>query len=223
MKAFFSITLFLTTVLAFSKDKGRGVFYVSSEVKGKIEISIYERSNFKSKELGVFIYDYIGNGETKFSVRAKNLKEDNLLEFEYERLGLPLCELSGNWIKVIYGYDQSGKVLIGWVESREAITGYFLWPDYFKNTMLFFESPDQIKFFDKPNGVVREFELIPSQHLKYDYIMKPLEISDEWMKVEVTTPSDYCDTPENKTTGIFWIKFLSKDRRPLVWYFTRGC
>lgn len=223
MKVLLTTIFFFTTLSVFSKDKGIGILYVSSDLKGKTLINMYERKDVKSKLLGVFNSQHSGNGQTTYSVQAENVKTDNLIEFEYEKLGLPLRGISDNWLNVIYGYDKSGKALTGWIEQKGGTTDYFLWKDYLKSAMLFFESTDRIEFFDKPEGMKAEFKLQPSQNLKYDYIMKPVELNGNWMKVEVTTPSNYCNTPEVKETKVFWIKYLDQNGRPLVWYFTRGC
>lgn len=220
MKTFLTTVFFLTSLLVFSKDKGIGIFYASDS--GKVHVNIYEKNNPESRLLGVFVSEHLGDGQTACSVQVKNMKTDNLIEFEYEKLGLPLRGISDNWLNVIYGYDKSGNVLTGWIEQSVA-TDYFLWKDYLKSVMLFFESTDRINFFDTPNGNKVEFKLQPSQNFKYDYIMKPVELHGDWMKVEVTSPSNYCDTPEIKETKELWIKYLDKSGRPLVWYFTRGC
>jgi hypothetical protein len=223
MKSFLTAIFLLTTSLVFSKDKGIGLLYVSSDLKGKVQINIYEKNNVESRLLGLFISQQLEEGQTTYSIQERNIKTDNLIEFEYEKQGLPLCGIRDNWVNVIYGYDKSGKALTGWIEQKSGTTDYFIWKDYLKSVMLFFESADQIKFFDKPDGARVEFKLQPSQNLKYDYIMKPVELNGSWMKVEVTTPSNYCDTPETKETRVFWIKYLDQNGRPLVWYFTRGC
>ncbi len=223
MKTFLTIVFFLTTLLVFSKDKGIGIFYVSSNLKGKVQVNIYEKNNLESRLLGVYISEHSEGGQTTYSVQVRNIKTDNLIEFEYEKSGLPLRGISDSWLNVIYGHDKLGKALTGWVEQKSGTTDYFLWKDYLKFEMLFFDSPDRIEFFDKAGGEKVEFKLQPSQNLKYDYIMKSIELDGDWMKVEVTTPSNYCNTPEVKETKVFWIRYLDRKGRPLVWYFTRGC
>lgn len=223
MKSFLTIILYLSALSLFSKDKGIGVLFVSPDLKGKIQIDIYEKNTSKSKLLGSFLYENAKEGQTNYKVQVKELQTDNLIEFEYERLGLPISEVGKGWLKVIYGYNKLGKELTGWIEHKEGTTRYYLWKDYLKEAMLYFESPDSISFFNEPNGTRIEFKLQPSTHLKYDYIMKSVAVDGIWMKVEVTTPSDYCQTPETKQTKLFWIKYLDQRGRPLVWYFTRGC
>lgn len=223
MKLIFNFAFIFITFFAFSKDKGIGILFFSSEPAGKTQVNIYEKNSAGSTVLGAFIREYMGNGQTTYTVQVNNLKEDNLTEYKYETLGLPFCETRGNWVNVIYGYDVSGKVLTGWIEQKNGVTDHLIWREYLKSAMLFFEQTDKISFFDSPNGVNIDFKLQPSPYLVFDYIMKPMDTSGNWMKVEVTTPSDYCNMPKDKVTRVFWIKYLDQNGRPLVWYFTRGC
>jgi len=223
MKSLLTVILFLTTISLLSKDKGIGIFSVSSESPGLVQINIYEKNTAKSKLLGLFQCENKEGNQTGYKIQVKGIQSDNLVEFEYEKSGLPINEVKENWIRVICGYDKSGKTIEGWVEYRVGVDRYFLWKDYLKEPLLFFESTENINFFNEPNGTTVEFKLQPSKYLKYDYIMKPVTTDGIWMKVEVTTPSNYCKTPESKETKLFWIKYLDKNGRPLVWYFTRGC
>jgi hypothetical protein len=214
------ITIFcLMATSILSKDKGIGILSMSSDLKGTVHVNIYEKNSSKSKLLGSFIQ----SEKRDYKIQSKLVQTDNLIEFEYEISGIPISEVNNNWLRVIYGYDKSGKALMGWIEHKKGITRYLLWKDYLKEQDLFFESTDQIIFFDKPNGSKVGFKLEPSEHLVYDYIMKPIEVSGNWMKVEVFTPSNNCNTPINVRKEIFWIKYLNDRGRPLVWYFTRGC
>jgi hypothetical protein len=57
------------------------------------------------------------------------------------------------------------------------------------------------------------------------YVLHPLETRGDWMRVELSVPSDYCtepdDPPSDKAIG--WVRWRDDDRGPWVWYFTRGC
>ncbi len=206
-----------------SKDKGIGILSFNSDLKGTIQANIYEKKASKAKLLGSFIQQNDTDGHGDFRVQSKLLQTDSFVEFDYEIRGLPITEVSDKWLKVIYGYDKLGRTLLGWIEHRKGITRYLLWKDFLKEQDVFFESADQISFYDKPNGTRVEFKLEPSKYLVYDYIMKPIEASGNWMKVEVITPSNICASPINVRKEIFWIKYLNEYGRPLLWYFTRGC
>lgn len=55
-----------------------------------------------------------------------------------------------------------------------------------------------------------------------DHIIRPREVQGDWMRVEVTQPSDYCARVRaTRRTG--WIKWRSPERGPWVWYYPRGC
>jgi hypothetical protein len=59
---------------------------------------------------------------------------------------------------------------------------------------------------------------------RLDYIMKPLQVRDRWLQVELLTPSPMCVFPEPEVTpDTVWIQYLGTDGRPRVFYYTRGC
>lgn len=218
-----AVIFLLVTVFSFGQDKGKGLLFFDSNSKEKVEINIYKSKNYKSKVLGVLTYQNIEDGQTIMKVDDKRLFDENFIEYAYEKSGIPLCSISDNWIELIYGFDKEGKKLIGWVEYKKNITHYLLWSEYLKSQLLFFEFPEKINLYNEINGKELIFKLNPSPYLKYDYIMKPLEVKGKWMKVELTTPNDSCEDYEIKRKGIFWIKYLNNKCRPIVWYFTRGC
>lgn len=208
------------------KDRGIGVLFL---LQGQATIDTRRADTvfiYKERNFGSMVLDrYSINPKDRFDVLIKgNDEQAQLLEFEYESLGLPILEVQAQWIKVIFGRDNnSGKTLSGWINHKEGITNYHLWRNHLKEHLLFFDSPNQISFFDKINGANIAFTLAPSKFLTYDYIMRPLLTDGVWMKVEVTTPSDYCESPNVREIKIFWIKYLDQRGRPMVWYFTRGC
>ncbi|QMU66543.1 MAG: hypothetical protein GKR88_21125 [Flavobacteriaceae bacterium] len=222
MKNKISIIFLIIAVSCFAKDKGKGLLYIIKNEK-KVEIKIYERSNSNSKMLAVFTYENKGNGEIVYEINSERLVEENLIEFEYEEQGIPLCRKYKNWLKVIYGFEKNGKKLVGWIKYEKQKINYFFWSEHLKSKLLFFESSDKINLYDAINGNEVSFKLEPSPYLKYDYIMKPLETKGKWMKVELTTPNDNCDIPNHKRKGVFWIRYLDDKFSPKVWYFTRGC
>jgi hypothetical protein len=56
-----------------------------------------------------------------------------------------------------------------------------------------------------------------------DYILEPLEVRGDWMRVILKQPSDYCYPDVVPTRSEGWIRWYSPDRGPLVWYYSRGC
>lgn len=59
-----------------------------------------------------------------------------------------------------------------------------------------------------------------------DHHLEPIEFQDDWMRVRVKQPSDYCHDIEVTVAvaeHVGWVRWRSPDKGPWVWYFTRGC
>lgn len=172
---------------------------------------------------------------------------DGVLEVGYEELALPVLRTApdGRWLKVSFAFDGDRETRTGWVDSNHPNLEHRSWDDWLcERGVLFFVDPDSIAFFTAPNGERRELALEPSVGSRgYDYVMVPVApesdsedvVGDPWMEVRVVSPSDYCAGPdpdaEPDRDGASdapveqraWIRYLTDDGRPRVWYFTRGC
>jgi hypothetical protein len=69
-----------------------------------------------------------------------------------------------------------------------------------------------------PAGRVGEVPAGPTAYALY-----PREVRGDWMRVEMSEPSDYCADPAPDVPRIEgWVRW--RDRGALqLWYFTRGC
>jgi hypothetical protein len=125
----------------------------------------------------------------------------------------------------VIGYDVQGKKIIGYGKLYDDVTSIIKWDDYLINKKLVFDfwNDVPIKFYEEPNGDQIYFSLEPSEYTEYDYIMRPIKKNDNWMYVEVTSPSDNCNEPKYKIVKKFWIKYLKDNNVPIVFYFPRGC
>jgi imidazolonepropionase-like amidohydrolase len=57
-----------------------------------------------------------------------------------------------------------------------------------------------------------------------EYAIHPLEVRDDWMRVELSVPSDYCAEPGNPAEKVEgWIRWRDDARGPWLWHYTRGC
>ena len=58
-----------------------------------------------------------------------------------------------------------------------------------------------------------------------NYHLKPVEFRGDWLRVQVTQPSDYCAGPDEVKSQTIegWIQWRSAEKGPWVWYYTRGC
>jgi hypothetical protein len=54
-------------------------------------------------------------------------------------------------------------------------------------------------------------------------VLEPHEVRGGWMRVTLVQPSDYCDPDTMPTRLEGWVRWLTEDRGPQLWYFTRGC
>jgi hypothetical protein len=54
-------------------------------------------------------------------------------------------------------------------------------------------------------------------------VLEPHEVRGGWMRVTLVQPSDYCFPDVMSTRGEGWVRWLTEDRGPQLWYFTRGC
>lgn len=168
-----------------------------------------------------------------FQIKSKHIVENCLFEFEYETKGLPIQELEKNSFKIIIGTDSLNNPVMGWVKYNSKSLGYYLWEDYLlKKELYFSDSPSMYQFYKTPHGEKKIIDLIKddseySQYLEkefiFNYIMHPIKKEGKWLKVEVVTPSDYCDEVLKPKKEVLWIRYLDDKGRPLVWYYTRGC
>ena len=94
-----------------------------------------------------------------------------------------------------------------------------LWEDVLPGLPLFFAlPPDSFRFHAAPDGPEESFPV------EYDeYILWPLEVQGDWMRVRAVTPSDYCAEPTSPRQDTLWIRWRGEPNGPRVWFYTRGC
>jgi len=167
----------------------------------------------------------------------------NVIEFDYERAGLPFDSVApGEWIRVIPGFATAGSASAGggatgagdnaavdttevraWARLRPDRLDLVRWTDELPRHDLFFAPGIEPAFFGDADGRAVPFR-VPVEG--DDYIMypvRPLEMHGEWMRVRVVTPSDMCGDPVGPRSAVVWIRFLDGIGRPRTWYHTRGC
>jgi hypothetical protein len=163
---------------------------------------------------------------------------DVMLEYGYEIVGFPVLDFGkdSTWVKVTYNCrDTLGKPQ-GWVHVDEEITFVKTWSQILVEPPLFFRKKKDICFFSAPDSnsplKIKLFEKHGNRPGYPDYIMYPQRIVGSWMEVIVETPSNNCGQSEwfRKLYGIekaqhyrAWIHFLDKRKRPIVFFYTRGC
>ena len=158
-------------------------------------------------------------GVYRYEAREGLLQEQGTLEFGYEILGLVLLErIPDGWVRVYLGKAPGGAVASGWARARPGALGLTLWEELLPRQALFFAlPPDSIRFHASPEGPAEPF---PTDD---GYIMWPLEVSGDWMRVRAVAPSDYCFDPPSPRQDTLWVRFRGENGRPRVWFYTVGC
>lgn len=158
---------------------------------------------------------------------------DGGLEVGYEERAFPVLEETPEgWVRVGFASDDAGETRSGWVDAGDPALERVHWEAWLADGPargpLWFPDPEEIAFFDGPEGGRLEPDLVPGAGgVGLDYALYPLRTEGPWMRVRVVSPSDYCrepdelDTERLETTA--WIRYLDPEGRPAVWYFTRGC
>jgi len=153
--------------------------------------------------------------------------EDGALEVAYEERALPLLEggPDDRWVRVSFALDSMGRSRTGWLDAQDPRLGRAYWPTWLEQKeTLFFLDPDSIAFFTAPDGVRIELPLEPTLgSQRFDYSIYPLSTDGRWMEVRVVSPSDHCSDPDSPAVTRAWLRYLSPEARPRVWYATRGC
>ena len=150
-----------------------------------------------------------------------------MIEFDPEVPGWAVLRFSDDsaWAQVTLApFDSAGPT--GWVALRDDSAKVLLWSRILPNKSLYFLRPIDVAFYAAPVESARvERTLVRHANSdEYNYIMTPLEVRGAWLRVALLTPSPMCEWPEPKVTpDTLWIRFLTADNRPRVFYYTRGC
>ncbi len=150
---------------------------------------------------------------------------ERMIEFDYEVSGWAILRFTpdSEWVKVTLApSDPPGPV--GWVRLRPDTAEALLWSKILRGRPLFFLRSSDIAFYSRPDRrtrinrpLVRE-----SNSDRFNYIMNPLAARGRWLRVELLSPSNLCGEPK-VTPDTVWIEYLTSEKRPNVFYYTRGC
>ena len=154
---------------------------------------------------------------------AEALVAEALLETGYEEPSLIVLEEGrAGWLRIRYATgDRSAWTPACALQASPAGLRFIRWQDWFLDSELsplFFRTELLRPLRSEPSP-----ESTALVNISGDYILEPLEIRGEWMRVNLKQPSDYCafDVEPTQTEG--WVRWYSADRGPAVWFFTRGC
>ncbi len=186
---------------------------------------------FRSPDGGPF--EWLQNGwlvDTE-SGDAEPFSTAGMLETGYETPTFIVHEQRTNgWLQVRYRSDE-GKAGRAWVHPRLSTIGgerlvFENWSERLTSdgiSPLHFRRKVPHVLRDQPSTSGNRLRLIPGEEHRYH--IEPLEISGDWMRVNLVQPSDYCGLPEGRQAveQNGWIQWRDDQTGPWLWYHTRGC
>lgn len=158
-----------------------------------------------------YVFDFLENNEADVIL-------SNKFEYGYEKFGLPIIDTANNWIKVLLPKNEHF-FEYGYVNLDISEIEVVYWAEMLTKVPLFFTN-DSIKIL---------YTWIEGEQIKIDsnvfndYVLYPLHVEGNWMKVKLITPSEECELVSEGKIINGWIKYLQDNGRPNVWYFPRGC
>jgi hypothetical protein len=152
---------------------------------------------------------------------------EQMIEFDYEVTGWAILEFSGDssWVKVSLAPAQTSGA-VGWVQLQPDSVTAFLWSGILPRHRLFFLREPDIAFYKVPAPKARVDRRLATHpgSAELNYIMNPLAVRGTWLRVELLSPSPYCESAEIKVApDTLWIQYLTDRGRPQVFFYTRGC
>jgi hypothetical protein len=215
-----------------ASDRGVGILIFAADSVppgGTIRktVTLYASPSTQARVLGRFVFT---SADMNWSYQME-LQEagvcSNALEYGYEDDGLPIDTVRADrWVRVIYAIAADKQPRRAWVQALPGRTAVLEWPQHLKEQSLFFlDEASGIAFYHAAAGTRARFELAKDPETgRISYSITPVQVQGPWMQVRVTTPTDQCTdrAPAARDTTL-WIRYLDERRRPLVWYYTRGC
>jgi len=163
------------------------------------------------------------------SVYAAN--EPNLIG-ELERVshddyGLVADRVQGGWARAVYGYTRTGQVRRGWVRLMPGHVEYKSYDAQILQHITWFEKPESVELFDRPNGQRVRFPLRPFAADAPDYELEVLLIRGSWIEVQITVPdtNPCAGNPEAKVErrARTWVRRHDRRGRYQIAYAPAGC
>lgn len=187
----------------------------------------YARFELYDKQIGPNSYVL----SSKITFLETGVSEDNKALYDFIHAtaqGLVGLEYSQDslWFKISLDYSNPDNPPSAWVNKSDLdISGCEVvwWNKYYgKSKYIYFRCDSAQKFYSDPSYTKRIYPLINDQ--KQNYSMSAIRIIDDWMQVELFSPSAYDQLNRNDSTKKYtyaiqkkvWIKFLDKNGQPLV-------
>ena len=130
------------------------------------------------------------------------------------------------WIKFRHSEGPTG---IAWthqclISSGKIPLSFKSWEQHFNNkSPMYFRSRVRHSLREEPSITSTRLQWVPAY--KENYHFKILEVRDDWMRIEMTLPSDHCSSKKvvNAKQYQGWVKWKDEQTGPWIWYYTRGC
>ena len=149
-----------------------------------------------------------------------------LIETGYEERSFMVLETrQDEWLRIRYARDEESW-LSAWVSlcalgASPAPLAYAPWSDWLLGddiSPLFVRAGLPLALHAEPSDASATVASVTEAD-----VLDPHEVRGEWMRVTLKQPSDYCRPDVVSTSREGWVRWLTEDRGPRVWYFTRGC
>jgi hypothetical protein len=210
-----------------ARIQGIGAVYVGGG-NPALELVVRQRASDAAP-----VVAYLGTVERAdglHSVYAAN--EPNLVgELErvsHEEYGLVVDLVQSGWARTVYGYTRTGQVRRGWVRLVPGGVEYKSYDAQIVQHLTWFEKPESVELFDRPNGRRLRFPLRPSAaDAAEDYELEVLSIRGSWIQVQLTVPNtNACaGNPEAKVERRTraWVHRHDRRGRYQIAYAAAGC
>lgn len=208
-------------------DRGIGIAYlVRAPSWGILDDTalVRARPDSAARVVGAFLFHQrVGGSVYHYGVAAAERLRPNVFEYGYEVMGVAIDSLTarGTWARVILGFDRRDAPYRGWVSLDSTHVSYLLWKKELARRDVYFILDHEPRFFLRPGGSELDLGIRKGQ----SHVMHPIEARGPWLKVRVAQPADICVLPHEVNSKITdaWIRYLTPEGRPRVWYGTRGC
>lgn len=187
----------------------------------RIAIPLYSEPG--DEHWGWFVNGWLANASPA-PQEVKPMGVSGLVETGYETSSFVVLEnRDDGWVRFRYGKPAEGRDGLAWTHTCHVEAQglrFETWEDRFMSGEI---SP--LTFRSPVPHALRAGPAESSEQLLWivgDHHLEPIEFQDDWMRVRVKQPSDYCrdiDVAEH----VGWVRWHSSEKGPWVWYFTRGC
>jgi hypothetical protein len=150
-----------------------------------------------------------------------------LTRANHDDYGLVAERIERGWARVVYGYTARGESRKGWVRLSTEGVGYVSYDQQILQHGTWFQEPEKVELFERPNGRRVPFSVFPSATTEPSYMLEVLAIRGNWIQVRLTVPdTDPCGgDPDQKVerSATLWVRRHDARGRYQIDYAAAGC